>query len=140
MINFHRTCKTSNERKLPVKEWIQQTKTIEFKKKTGVNTPVLNWMLFSVIYLPFCSVNLTWTQQSISSNSHQNTLQSSSRCQMLLKALHGLPKTLLAEKLLESNCFLKNNQDTVSSELSLIMADPENWHKFGSNCDKSSFQ
>ena len=75
------------------------------KKKTGVNTPVLNWLLFSVIYLPFCSVNLTWTQQSISSNSHQNTRQSSSRCQMLLKALHGLPKTLLAEKLLESNCF-----------------------------------
>ena len=109
-------------------------------KKTGVNTPVLNWLLFSVIYLPFCSVNLTWTQQSISSNSHHNTHQSSSGCQMLLKALHGLPKTLLADKLLESNCFLKNNQDTVSSELSLIMADPENWHKFGSNCDKRSFQ
>ena len=95
--NFH--LKTASER------MNLTNKDYRIKKKTGVNTPVLNWLLFSVIYLPFCSVNLTWTQQSISSNSHQNTRQSSSRCQMLLKALHGLPKTLLAEKLLESNCF-----------------------------------
>ena len=95
--NFH--LKTASER------MNLTNKDYRILKKTGVNTPVLNWLLFSVIYLPFCSVNLTWTQQSISSNSHHNTRQSSSGCQMLLKALHGLPKTLLAEKLLESNCF-----------------------------------
>ena len=40
-------------------------------------------VIFHVIYLPFCSVNLTWKWQSIPSDSQQNTHQSSSGCRVL---------------------------------------------------------